>query len=847
MGTSVIRALLIDDEPSLLEISKQFLEFDHSISVDTAISATDAQKLIVRREYDVIISDYHMPGKDGIQLLKEIRTAGNRVPFIIFTGKGREEVAIEALNAGADFYLQKGGQSASQFAELANMIKQAYSRKEGEWKLRISEERYRSLFANSVDAVMLTTNDFESILSANPSACKMFGMTEDEIRKFGVKNLIIDDKAWESVLRRLNQTGIAKGEFTYKRKDGTTFTGETTSGILTGHYGIARISMIVRDITERKLAGEVIRESEARLWTYMDNAPEGVFIVDRFGDYQDVNKTACSMLGYSQEELLKLNFADIVEKSVLQDSLKKFQQLLENGAMAQETILVKKDGTNLPVYLNAVELPNKEFMAFCTDITERNQAEGALRESEERYRNLYEGVPIGYQSLDAKGEIITVNDAWLKTLGYHREEVIGRPFEDLLTPGYKTKYIECFSKFKREGAVLDVELQMVRKDGSEILVSFNGKISYDEKGEVNQTHCVFIDITERKQAEERNQLLASALEQVNNAVVFVNKDDDVLYWNKMAENLYQWKAGEAIGKKINELVVPYISSDQAHRIMRTVRDTGRWEGEFRVRRKDGSLFDAYVSDTLIKDAQGNRIGMVGISNDVTMRKRAEVALQVVNKKLNLLSSITRHDIKNQLMVLDGNLTLMAKRHLAPASKELLRKSESAVDRISAMIDFTKEYENVGVQAPIWQNVRSLIEEEAKNVVLGPIKLGNDVPIGIEVYADPLTAKMFHNLIDNAMRHGVKVTSLHFFMEEIDGDRAIICEDDGIGISSDMKKELFTQGSGKSHGFGLFLSSEILSITGISIEENGEPGKGAKFVIKVPAEGLRTTNEKRISN
>jgi len=190
---------------------------------------------------------------------------------------------------------------------------------------------------------------------------------------------------------------------------------------------------------------------------------------------------------------------------------------------------------------------------------------------------------------------------------------------------------------------------------------------------------------------------------------------------------------------------------------------------------------------------------------------------------------------------------MAKRHFDPDSEELLRKSESAVDRISAMIDFTKEYENVGVQAPIWQNVLSLIEEEAKNVVLGPIKLVIDVPVGIEIYADPLTAKIFHNLIDNAIRHGVKVTTIHFFMEEADGARAIICEDDGIGISSDMKKELFTHGSGKGHGFGLFLSSEILSITGISIEENGEPGKGARFVIKVPAEGLRATNEKRILN
>ncbi len=104
-----IKVLLIDDEPDLLDMSKMFLELDKSMSVDTATSADDALEQLRNQEYDVIVSDYQMPGMDGIQLLKEVRTIDNKTSFILFTGRGREEVAIQALNAGADYYLQKGG------------------------------------------------------------------------------------------------------------------------------------------------------------------------------------------------------------------------------------------------------------------------------------------------------------------------------------------------------------------------------------------------------------------------------------------------------------------------------------------------------------------------------------------------------------------------------------------------------------------------------------------------------------------------------------------------------------------------------------------------------------------
>ena len=121
-----------------------------------------------------------------------------------------------------------------------------------------------------------------------------------------------------------------------------------------------------------------------------------------------------------------------------------------------------------------------------------------------------------------------------------------------------------------------------------------------------------------------------------------------------------------------------------------------------------------------------------------------------------------------------------------------------------------------------------------------VKVVNDVPAGLEVFADPLIAKVFHNLIHNALRHGGDLTTIRFSHEEQDGVRFLVCEDDGVGIPAEMKKKLFTEGFGKDHGLGLFLCREILSITGIVITEEGEPGQGAKFVMTMPQNGLRET-------
>ena len=203
-----------------------------------------------------------------------------------------------------------------------------------------------------------------------------------------------------------------------------------------------------------------------------------------------------------------------------------------------------------------------------------------------------------------------------------------------------------------------------------------------------------------------------------------------------------------------------------------------------------------------------------------------------------MDGITRHDITNQLSVLSGNLALMEIKGPDNLQDGHLQKAEAATARIYAMIQFTKEYENVGVRAPIWQDIRTMVERSAKEANLGPIKMVNDVPAGTELFADPMIIKVFNNLTDNGVRHGDGTTVIRFSLEDREGVNTIAYEDDGIGITFDVKEKLFTKGFGNDHGLGLFLSREILAITDVTIMEEGEPGKGARFVMTLPQGGIR---------
>jgi signal transduction histidine kinase len=225
----------------------------------------------------------------------------------------------------------------------------------------------------------------------------------------------------------------------------------------------------------------------------------------------------------------------------------------------------------------------------------------------------------------------------------------------------------------------------------------------------------------------------------------------------------------------------------------------------------------------------------------TQLESSQESFKIANKKLNLLSSITRHDIKNQLMGLMGFIELSKGKITDPDLLHFIDREDTAAHAIERQIEFTKNYEDIGVHAPMWQDIGMKTKALRTLIPPGEIEISVNVE-GLEIFADPLLEKVFENLLDNSRRHGERVRHISFStMQYGQENLAIMYEDDGIGVHESDKERIFEKGFGKHTGLGLFLSREILAITGFSIKESGVYGKGARFEILVPKGKFRFTN------
>jgi len=218
--------------------------------------------------------------------------------------------------------------------------------------------------------------------------------------------------------------------------------------------------------------------------------------------------------------------------------------------------------------------------------------------------------------------------------------------------------------------------------------------------------------------------------------------------------------------------------------------------------------------------------------DISKNKKAEEALQQANRRLNLLNNVTRHDILNQMTGLLGYIQLSRQKISDPEVLTYIAKEEQAAETIRTQILFTRDYQNIGVHSPQWFHVAETCTLARATLDMNGIDVTCDLD-GLEIYADPLLEKVFYNLFENSIRHGEHVTRIRISGKETGAGYDIVYEDDGTGIPADAKERIFLREYYKNTGFGLFLSREILAITGLTILENGTFGTGARFVIHAP--------------
>jgi PAS domain S-box-containing protein len=521
-----IRVLHVDDDSSFLDVAKQCLEVEGSFQVDTAFSVCEALEKMKSKTYDVIISDYQMPGKDGLGFLKELRQEGNTIPFIMFTGKGREEVAVRALNLGANQYLNKAGDPETVYAGLAHCLREAVrsaqvlaERKETEKIAEKSERKYRSLFsamsegvcfheivynesAKAVDYIITDVNSaFESITgirkeeAVGRKASELYGTSEPP---------------YLEVYAKVAESG-----------EPTSF--ETYFSPMKKHFSISVFSLakgmfatVFCDVTERKKAEEALRRSEEKLRATVASSPNAISVIDLNGNVIELNEAAMRLHGFSDkgEILGKSNFDYVIPKyrskarELLDSTIK------EGGARSAELTLLTVDGRELftEMSANVVRDTNGKplYVVIATkDVTERKRAELGFAESQEKFAALFSGNPEATVYTDTSMNILDVNSRFTSLFGYSLKEVRGKQLADTVVPQNLIKEGKMLDKKAGEGYVYHDTVRM-RKDGSLIPVSVSAA-PISIQGQLVGYIGVYKDTSRQKSAETKLAMMNEKL------------------------------------------------------------------------------------------------------------------------------------------------------------------------------------------------------------------------------------------------------------------------------------------------------------------------------------------------
>ncbi len=491
---------------------------------------------------------------------------------------------------------------------------------------------------------------------------------------------------------------------------------------------------LLSEIERRHSVEKELRESESRLGSIIRVAPVGIGVVsDQV--IRAANDQLCHITGYPAEELTGRSVRFLYPSQEDYDSAGRENrvQIARKGSAEVGTRWQKKDGTIIDVLLSSTPVDPSDLSLGVTftalDITEKKRAEAILQESESLYRTVFENTGTAMAILEEDTTISHANEEMEKILGYSRKEVEGRvKWPNLVAEEDLKKMVE-YHRLRRTdpGSVpKSYEFRFVHKNG-EVRNAILAAAMIPGTG---KSVISIRDITELKktyQALEKSEGIFRQLEGELPDYVIIHEGETIVFVNAEGARLMGKTPGQIIGTSVLSYAAP-----EYHNLIKKnigLRHTGAAVEPYDIEILAPSGERRWVVTRATPLRGREKPATLTVLTDITERKRAEEALRQANKNLNLLYGITRHDINNQLQALNGFVGLLHMKMPDPSFENYFSRITEASSQIAAMIRFTKDYEEIGVRAAVWQDLRALVDSAGTGAVLGQVELKNDLPAG----------------------------------------------------------------------------------------------------------------------
>ncbi|MHA2347053.1 MAG: PAS domain-containing protein, partial [Candidatus Hodarchaeales archaeon] len=493
-----------------------------------------------------------------------------------------------------------------------------------------------------MDAVYIISREGK-LIDMNKALLELFGYTREEMLKLDVLNIYVNPEDRKKFLEVIDQRkSVSDYEVKFRKKDGTEIDCLLTSTVRwDSNWNITGYQGIIRDITERKKLERQLIESEEKFRILVEKDPNMVYLMNEEGKFSFVNRAILDTVGYSQEELYDPNFDinSLIAPKHRQMVIERMKQRFagEKVPESYEFSILTKQGKTIPILINvaSLEIDGKRVIeGVMTEVSEVKTLEKELKESEERYRGLFESSIDGITSVDMDGNIIECNQSLADILGYTKEELYQSKFQTLMPTKWFAKIAEILKEQIIPRGYSDVyEIEAIKKDGTIIPVSTRSWLIKDKDGNLAGTWAVVRDITKRKRAEELSkeseEKLQAILTGIGDRISIYNRDLDIIWVNQPVKNIWR----DVIGKKCYE---EYKSLDEPcpDCYVEKVFKEGKTEvTEREIILSDGKLNYLLITSSPIKDAEGNIVAVVDVVKDITERKNAEEKIKEYSENL----------------------------------------------------------------------------------------------------------------------------------------------------------------------------------------------------------------------